>query len=95
MPDHVHLLLRPREVESGLWTDLGKIMKIVKGAGARRINLALGTSGSVWQDESYDRIIRDEQEFEGKWTYMRENPVRAGLVDVPEDYPYFVVGEAK
>lgn len=92
MPDHVHLLLRPREIAAGIWPDLGKILKLVKGGGARRINLALGRSGSVWQDESYDRIVRDEQEFEEKWNYMRENPVRARLVAEPDDYPFFVRG---
>lgn len=92
MPNHVHLLLRPREIAAGTWADLGKIMKLVKGGGARRINLALGRNGSVWQDESYDRIVRDEHEFQEKWHYMWENPARAGLVADPDDYPFFVRG---
>lgn len=90
MPDHVHLLLRPKEVFPGRWQDLGKIMQSIKGGGARRINIALGTDGEVWQKESFDRIIRSEADFDAKYNYMYENPKRAGLVDDPDDYPFFV-----
>jgi hypothetical protein len=45
----------------------------------------------VWQDESYDRIIRDDQELEEKLLYMYNNPVKAGLVADPADYEFFVL----
>ena len=64
MPDHVHVVLQPRERKPGVWFDLAEIMKGLKGASARRINQLLGTRGTVWQDESFDRIIRDENEVE-------------------------------
>jgi putative transposase len=90
MPDHVHLLLRPLEIEPGIWHDLSDILKWIKGAGARRINQLLGGQGSVWQKESFDRIVRDEEEYFQKWQYMVLNPFKAGLVDNPDDYDAFV-----
>jgi hypothetical protein len=40
------------------------------------------------QDESFDRIMRRDDDFEAKLEYVRQNPVRKGLVSVPEDYPW-------
>jgi REP element-mobilizing transposase RayT len=90
MPDHVHVIFQPRQRKPGAWFDLAEIMKGLKGTSARRINQLLGTQGTVWQDESYDRIIRDEQELEEKLLYMYNNPLKAGLVADPADYKFFV-----
>jgi REP element-mobilizing transposase RayT len=84
MPDHCHLLIRPKP-----GFDLTRVMKGIKGVSARLINQSRGSSGAVWQDESQDRIIRDEKEGIEKARYILENPVRAGLVSKATDYPYF------
>ena len=81
MPDHVHLILEPCAGYS-----LSRIMKGIKGVSARKINLARNSNGSIWQDESFDRIIRDENEYNEKMLYMFENPLRAGLTEEPQDY---------
>jgi YbgC/YbaW family acyl-CoA thioester hydrolase len=81
MPDHVHLLLIPKEPYS-----LSRIMKGIKGVTARKINLARGTAGKIWQDECWDRIVRDDKEFEEKLQYMADNPVKAGLATSIEEY---------
>jgi hypothetical protein len=44
--------------------------------------------GSLWQDESYDPIVRDEAEFLEKWQYIRNNPLKASLADKPENYTW-------
>ena len=44
--------------------------------------------GIVWQVERYDRIVRNHQEFINFWEYIRQNPVKAGLTELPEDYPF-------
>lgn len=75
MPDHTHLILKPRGDMS-----LSRIMKGIKGVSARRVNALRHTSGSLWQDESWDRILRDAAEFDEKLQYMIYNPVKAGLV---------------
>jgi len=90
MPDHVHVIFQPREMKPGIWYDLSAIMKGLKGTSSRRINQLLGTQGTVWQEESYDRIIRDDKELEEKLLYMYHNPVKAGLVADPADYEFFV-----
>jgi hypothetical protein len=61
-------------------------MKGIKGVSAKLINAARGDSGRIWQDESWDRIIRDAGEFDEKLQYMAENPVRAGLIGPDEEY---------
>ncbi|MCA8946133.1 MAG: transposase [Planctomycetes bacterium] len=86
MPDHTHLLLQPCEKSAGNWWNLGELLKGMKGVSARRINESRGTLGSLWQDERYDRQVRSRSDFEEKWSYIRLNPVRAGLVSVAEDW---------
>lgn len=45
--------------------------------------------GTVWQDERYDHIIRNEEEFLEKWEYIRQNSVKANLSSTPEQYSFF------
>ncbi len=76
MPDHVHLILQPLPGDT-----LSKVMQGIKGVSARRLNQLRGESGTVWQAESWDRILRDEAEYEEKLNYMLNNPVKAELID--------------
>ena len=81
MPDHVHVLFTPM---AGF--ELERIIKGIKGASARKINARRGTLGSIWQDESYDRIVRDYDELIQKLEYMLNNPVKKGLCADPWTY---------
>jgi len=85
MPNHVHLLFTPRENDRGEPFSLAEIMKGIKGTSARNINQLLGRKASLWQDESFDRIMR-ASEFEFKFNYIRANPVGAGLCSRSEEY---------
>lgn len=76
MNTHVHIILKPR----GEYT-LSDIMKGIKGVSANRINKLRNKSGSIWQDESMDRIIRNEEELEQKIQYMFYNPIKAGITE--------------
>jgi len=88
MPDHVHLLIQPlQKSKQEFWT-LSSIMKSIKGYSAKQIPEVMTHIGTVWQDERYDRIIRDETEFQNTWEYIRQNPVKAGLSPTPETYPF-------
>jgi putative transposase len=88
MPDHVHALVKPLpHLEGGVY-NLAEIIHSVKRFSVYEINKRRGAKGSLWQDERYDRIVRDEAEFLGKWNYLRNNPVKAGLTDRPENYPW-------
>lgn len=88
MPDHVHLLITPHETRPGEWVSLGELTHSIKRHSAREINSKRGTSGALWLDESFDRVMRDQQEFQDKWNYIEANPRTAGLVG-DEGYPWF------
>ena len=51
----------------------------IKGVSAHKINFHRNTRGRIWQKESYDRIVRDEKEFDMKLNYMYNNPIKKGL----------------
>jgi REP element-mobilizing transposase RayT len=89
MPDHVHALVQPLTLphRSGVF-DLAEIIHSVKSFSVHQINRQRGRRGSLWQDERYDRIVRDEEEFLEKWQYIMNNPVKQDLVQRWEDYPW-------
>jgi len=93
MPEHVHLLLTPMKGQNGDTFCLADILKGIKGASARRVNQALGTCGPLWQEESFDHVLRNEESMRQKIDYIRQNPVRRGLVKIPEDYPWLWIGD--
>ncbi len=88
MPDHIHVLAQPLPRPEGGVFNLAEIIHSVKRYSARTINQFRGTQGAFWQDERFDRIVRDEVEFLEKWNYIRNNPVKAGLCLRAEDYPW-------
>ena len=79
LSDHVHVLAQPLCRDDGGAYDLGEILHSIKRFSARTINQARGDQGSLWQDERYDRIVRDDAEFLEKWQYIRDNPVKGAL----------------
>ena len=46
------------------------------------------TARPIWQRGFFDHLLRSVDSYGQKWNYVRENPVRAGLVAKPEDWPY-------
>jgi len=88
MPDHVHVLITPKAKGQNVWYPLEDILHTNKSYTAHEINKAQGRKGSIWQDERFDRIVRDENEFFEKWNYMANNPVKNGLADRPKAYPW-------
>lgn len=76
MPNHVHVIVRPMRPElHSLDTILGSWKQFASG----RINALAGTSGSHWQDEGYDRIVRDPEHLYHVLQYIGRNPRNAGL----------------
>jgi REP element-mobilizing transposase RayT len=88
MPDHVHMIFMPLETERHETFSFEEIVGAIKGASAHSVNKALKRPGHVWQDESFDHVIRHAESLEAKIRYVRENPVRRGLVSRPEDYKW-------
>ena len=88
MMDHVHLLLSPLRGNDGWPFPLVDILQCLKGATAHRINKLLHKSGPVWEEESFDHLLRSDESLKEKCEYIRQNPVAAGLVGRPEEYPW-------
>ncbi len=74
MPNHVHVLMSPAAGES-----LSQIIAGWKRFSATRINKAMGSSGTFWQKDYFDRLIRDWQHFVNVARYIRRNPEKAKL----------------
>ena len=79
MPNHVHMLFKQN-------TELPKIMKQIKGATAFGINKILHRKGILWEENYYDRVIRDEAHFEQVYDYIAYNAVKAELRDAKERF---------
>jgi len=89
MPDHVHLIFTPLiDYQRLEVVALAQITKSIKGASAHLINRRLGRTGTVWQIESFDRVLRSSEQLDAKIAYLRANPVRRGLVSLPEEWPW-------
>jgi len=78
MPDHIHLFVRAgRGFTLSSWI----------GGLKRALSVTL-ESPKLWQPGFFDHILRGDESYGEKWNYVRENPVRAGLVKSSGDWPY-------
>jgi putative transposase len=78
MPDHVHLILTPRD------KTLSQVMNLIKGGFSHHLASKL----PVWQRGFTDHRIRDAEDFEIRRSYIHRNPVTASLCETPEAYPF-------
>jgi uracil-DNA glycosylase family 4 len=83
MPNHVHLVIEPFAGYS-----LSEILQGIKSASAHTVNRLLKRSGEFWQRESYDHLIRDDEDMARCCDYVVQNPVRAKLVARPDLYRF-------
>jgi len=81
MPDHFHLLITPV-------VTLERAMQFIKGGFSFRAKRELGFVHEIWQPSYYDRRVRDETEFLAFREYIRQNPVKKGLIASAEKYEY-------
>ncbi|MCU0709075.1 MAG: transposase [Pirellula sp.] len=79
MPNHVHCIIRPLAKAK---KELEEIIGSWKSFTSRRIHIALGQEGRLWQDESYDRIVRDEEHLWRCIQYIGNNPKKAGVSSI-------------
>jgi REP element-mobilizing transposase RayT len=80
MPDHIHLFAGYREGAISFydWEKYGK----------SRFSNRYGRLECRFQSRSFDHRVRSSASYEAEWQYIRENPVRAGLVKRSEDWPF-------
>lgn len=76
MPNHAHAILHTTE-------RLERIVHSWKSFSAKSANRLLRREGKFWQDDYYDRLIRNAEDLARKIQYVRDNPLKAGLVDSP------------
>ena len=81
MPNHVHILFKQKD-------ELARTMRILKGGSARLINQKLGRTGKFWENDYYDKAIRNQHHFQITYEYIRNNPLKAGL-DLERFYSVF------
>ena len=80
MPEHVHLLLSEPKLHP-----LADTLRALKTQTSRKLK---GERMQFWQTRYFDRNIITQDEFSEKLQYMHRNPVKAGLVEKPEDWPW-------
>ena len=83
MPDHVHLFVAFPIIGLTLSEWIGA-MKTILG----KKLLRLGFQKPHWQEGFFDHVLRSAESYAQKWDYVRMNPVRAGLCEEPEQWPY-------
>jgi len=99
MNDHVHIILQPNEIEPGKYINLSEIMHSIKSFTAKKIIKHLQYEWTettvlpekIFQSESYDRIIRTEDELKEKMNYIHNNPIKKGLCEDGYNYKWFYV----
>jgi len=83
MPNHVHVL-----IETFDGHPIRNIVHSWKSFTAKEANKLLGRTGAFWMEDYHDRFIRNEEHFQRALAYIRNNPVKAGLVQSADQWPF-------
>jgi len=81
MPDHVHLFVQG-DSRFRLEPWVGGLKRAIS------VSLGASTGRPLWQPGFFDHLLRSEESYAVQWDYVRENPVRHGLVTSAQDWPY-------
>jgi REP element-mobilizing transposase RayT len=109
MDDHAHCILQPMQVSNKVqarspvqlntlvpaveYYSLAQIAHSIKSYSANRLQKMSNHKQRIWQDENFDRIVRDSEKYAQKMNYVIYNPVKAGFVEQPGDYKWLFFGE--
>jgi putative transposase len=83
LPDHIHLFVSPSSRDAPGVKNWVRFWKTVTTK-----SWPTDRDGSVWQRDCWDRQLRSGDSYSQKWEYVRNNPVRHGLVERAEDWPF-------
>jgi REP-associated tyrosine transposase len=86
MPDHLHFFCAGGEAAGA--ASLSRFIGGFKQWTAKRILQLDGAPAPFWQKEFFDHLLRSQESYDAKWLYARENPVRAGLVEKVDNWPF-------
>ena len=79
MPNHIHLLFKEK-------IKLNEAIKILKGGLSYKINKMLSKKGTFFAKSYYDKIVRDQNQFDLVYSYIQNNPIKSGLSDYKDRY---------
>jgi REP element-mobilizing transposase RayT len=89
MPDHIHFFCRSELDAKTLSEFVGNwkswTSRAIKTLGVSR---SAPAATKLWQREFFDRVLRSSESYSEKWNYVRDNPVRAGLVSTADEWKY-------
>jgi putative transposase len=83
MPNHVHLLITVGEDIA-----VERAVQLMKGGFSYRLKKEFGYAGEVWQRGFSDVRIEDRDSFLRHRAYIAQNPVKRGLANSPEEFPF-------
>jgi len=86
MPDHVHFFCAEQPI--GAIRPLSQFVGHWKEWSTKKIIKAASITPPLWQKQFFDHVMRHDESYAEKWSYVRENPVRAGHVSQWADWPY-------
>ena len=83
MPDHLHLFIATdnEKVTLAAW------MRSLKNTISKALR-STGVTPPDWQKTFFDHLLRSSESYSENWNYVRQNPVRAGLVRNAEEWPF-------
>lgn len=84
MPDHVHFFC----TDGGIGTTFSRFVGAWKEWTAKTIIQECNLGSPIWQKGFFDHLLRSDESYSEKWHYVKNNPVRAGLVKLAEDWPF-------
>lgn len=87
MPNHVHMMMTLLPDAPVLY----KVMQDLKKFTGLHSNRKLGRNGQFWEDESYDHVVRNNEEFYRILNYILRNPLKAGFVKEWQEWPFTFV----
>ena len=93
MPSHIHCVISPRggserSLRRGRMSELGSITHSLKSFIAHEARRVAGFKSEFWQQESYDHLVRNEEELERIVRYVEHNPVKAGLCRMADQWEF-------
>jgi putative transposase len=83
LPDHIHLFCSPARFDStslGYWIKYWKTMASCSWPNPKE--------QPIWQKSYWDTELRRSQSYDEKWRYVRQNPVRKGLVETEDEWSF-------
>lgn len=95
LPEQSELIFRVKFGPNDEPYELSDVLEKAKNRANKQITKRSGEERPVFYRESYDRILRDEAEYEEFWTNILESPIKAELCEEPDEYPGLYVRDAE